>query len=126
MIFPEPVFTSKRTYESTPRSDGGVETHVKVECTLADIARATNLRPEDAAFALNECGLLQRRVSRRAAAGRAVSVISTANGNGNGTAEPEDIRDGEYTIVITRELVEKVAKERNVKIMYLDLSCVLI
>lgn len=29
-------------------------------------------------------------------------------------------------VVITRSLVEKVAKERNVKIMYLDLSCVLL
>jgi histone acetyltransferase MYST1 len=68
-----------------------------VDCTLADIARATNLRIEDAAFALNECGLLMRRKA--------------------------GISDDEV-IVITRSLVEQVAKERKVKIMYMDLSCV--
>ena len=68
-----------------------------MDCTLADIARATNLRIEDAAFALNECGLLVRRKA--------------------------GISDDDV-IVITRSLVEQVAKERKVKIMYMDLSCV--
>ncbi|PPQ69230.1 hypothetical protein CVT25_006947 [Psilocybe cyanescens] len=96
----EPVFTSKRVMETVPRSDGGAEVHVKVECTLADIARATNLRPDDAAFALNECGLLMHRMSQE-----------------------DEERD---TIVVTREMVEKVARERNIKIMYMDMSCVLL
>ena len=63
--------------------------HVVVRCTLEDIARATNLRPEDAAFALNECGLLSRRT-----------------------------REGEHegeVVAISRETVETVAKERRVK-----------
>lgn len=68
-----------------------------MDCTLADIARATNLRIEDAAFALNECGLLMRRKA--------------------------GVPEGDV-IVITRSLVEQVAKERKVKIMYMDLSCV--
>jgi histone acetyltransferase HTATIP/histone acetyltransferase MYST1 len=93
------VFTTERVFETTPREDGGADTHVQVKCTLADIARATNLRPDDAAFALNECGMLMRRLS------------------------DESEQD---TVVITRSLVEKVAKERNVKIMYLDLSCVML
>ena len=92
------IFTTERVFETTHREDGGADTHVRVDCTLADIARATNLRIEDAAFALNECGLLMRRKA--------------------------GISDDEETIVITRSLVEKVAKERKVKIMYMDLSCV--
>jgi histone acetyltransferase MYST1 len=93
----DPIFTTERVFETTHREDGGADTHVRVDCTLADIARATNLRIEDAAFALNECGLLMRRKS--------------------------GISDDDV-IVITRSLVEQVAKERKVKIMYMDLSCV--
>lgn len=88
--------------ETIPRADGGAEVHVRVECTLEDIAKATNLRPDDAAFALNECGLLMHRMSH------------------------EDQEGGPDTIVITRESVEKVVKERNIKIMYMDMSCVLL
>lgn len=70
-----------------------------MHCTLNDIARATNLRIEDAAFALNECGLLMRRLTRS---------------------------DENETIVVTRELVEKVAEERKVKIAVLSLNHVLL
>ena len=84
-------------FETTHREDGGADTHVRIDCTLADVARATNLRVEDAAFALNECGLLMRRKA--------------------------GVSDGDV-IVITRSIVEQVAKERKVKIMYMDLSCV--
>jgi len=95
---PDSIFTTERVFETTHREDGGADTHVRVDCTLADIARATNLRVEDAAFALNECGLLMRRKA--------------------------GVSDDDEVIVITRSLVEKVAKERKVKIMYMDLSCV--
>lgn len=70
---------------------------------MEDIAKSTNLRIDDAAFALNECGLLMRRLS-----------LST---------EDEERVD---VVVITRRLVEQVAKERNVKRMYLDLSSVIL
>lgn len=70
-----------------------------MQCSLADVARATNLRVEDAAFALNECGLLMRRFTQ------------------GGENE---------TIMITRELVEKVAEERKVKIAVLSLNHVLL
>ncbi len=52
------MFSVNREFETIQREDGAAEVHVSVQCTLTDIARATNLRVEDAAFALNECGLV--------------------------------------------------------------------
>ncbi|TFK28366.1 acyl-CoA N-acyltransferase [Coprinopsis marcescibilis] len=91
------TFTKERLLETTLNPDGSATTHVLVHCTLADIARASNLRADDAAFALNECGLLMKRI---------------------GGTEGED----DDTIVITRELVEKVALERTVKPPCMDLK----
>jgi len=91
------LFKSLRTIETTFNADGSATSHVVVKCTLAHIVTATNLRPEDAAFALNECGLLSRKTG-----GGADTVIS-----------------------ISRELVEAVAKERGVRRMCLDLAHVL-
>ncbi len=88
----------ERTYETVPAPDGSAAVHTMVRCTLSDLARATNLRVEDAAFALNECGLLVRR-------------------EGEGDA---------MTIAITREMVETVARERNVKRMCIDFTKVLL
>ncbi|KAF9556339.1 acyl-CoA N-acyltransferase [Agrocybe pediades] len=142
----EPVFTTKRSFITKPRPDGGAETHVKVECTLADIARATNIRPDDAAFALNECGLLMRRMSTASTRSASIAGSTThqdgGTGTGNGTgagagsnlsnwdgtegSESTELMRESDTVVITREMVERVAAERGVKIMYLDLSCVLI
>lgn len=82
------MFTTHRVYETEHREDGGATTHVSVRCSLTDIAKATNLRVEDAAFALNECGLLMEQLG--------------------------DVAEG-GVIVISRTLVEKVAAERNVK-----------
>jgi histone acetyltransferase HTATIP/histone acetyltransferase MYST1 len=97
----DPVFTMDRAFETIPNEDGGAETNVKVECTLEEIAAATNLRIDDAAFALNECGLLMRRL---------------LSGEDEGQKQ---------VVVVTRRLVEKVAKERNIKRMYMDLNCVM-
>jgi hypothetical protein len=69
-----------------------------VNCALADLAHATNLRVDDAAFALNECGLLESKGSV----------------------------DGKEVVCITREMVDKVGKERKVKIMLIDLAHVLL
>ncbi|KAF7784818.1 hypothetical protein Agabi119p4_983 [Agaricus bisporus var. burnettii] len=99
ITFDDPTFTVNRVFEIVQREDGAAEIHVSVHCTLNDIARATNLRIEDAAFALNECGLLMRRLTRS---------------------------DENETIVVTRELVEKVAEERKVKIAVLSLNHVLL
>lgn len=82
-------------------ADGSITTHVFVKCTLSDIALATGMRTDDIAFTLNECGLLQRR--------------KTLNGNA-----------GEDAIVISREMVEEVARERSVKRMCMEVSHVII
>lgn len=99
----DPLFTSLRTIETIANPDGSASSHVVVNCTLGDIARGTGLRVEDAAFALNECGLLIRR--RR-------------------TEDEEGLE--EFAVVVTREMVETVAKERNVKRMCMDLAHVLL
>ena len=110
----DPIFTSLRTIESTANPDGSSTSHVVVRCTLADIARATGLRVEDTAFAMNECGLLVRK--------QKIDNPDEEHGNAeeNGHGEEEEI------IVISREMVELVAKERNVKKMCMDLAHVLL
>ena len=104
--------------KTLPREDGGAETHVEIKCTLADIARATNLRIDDAAFALSECGLLTRRIvtgQKRTAEEAEVGQDPAA-----AVAVSED-----YTILVTREAVDQVMKQRNVKMMYLIQDCVI-
>ncbi|KAF8339782.1 acyl-CoA N-acyltransferase [Cantharellus anzutake] len=60
-LIEEPSFGSFRTTQTTVSEiDGSATTHLTIKCTLMDISKATNLRPEDAAFAMEECGLLSR------------------------------------------------------------------
>ncbi|KAJ3735360.1 acyl-CoA N-acyltransferase [Lentinula guzmanii] len=82
---------SFRTFVTTRNPDGSASVHLKIHCTLADIADATNLRVDDAAFALNEMGMLNRW------------------GKFSGSDEKQPM------VVLTREMVERVAKERGVK-----------
>jgi len=98
----DPLFTTLRSFVTSQNQDGSATTHVVVKCTLADLARATNLRVEDAAFAMNECGLLRMR------------------GKNGREADATDL------IVVTREMVEQVAKERGVKKACLILPHVLL
>ncbi|KAG6856593.1 hypothetical protein H0H87_002684 [Tephrocybe sp. NHM501043] len=91
----DPMFTTDRKLVTHANEDGSATTHVVLNCTLADIARATNLRVDDAAFALNEVGMLAMRIAAA-----------------EGTSAP-DIQDG--TVLLTKVMIEKVAKERNVK-----------
>ena len=65
-----------------------------IKCTLDEISRATHLRTEDVAFAMAECGLLTRRK-------KAPTMPN-----------PEE---EEEVIVVSREMIEKVAAERRVK-----------
>ena len=111
------MWTSLRALETTAHPDGSATTHVVVRCTLADIARATNLRVEDAAFALNECGLLVRRRKERTRLG----TVKEETEAEAGLADEE-----ESVVVVTREMVEAVAKERDVKRMCMDLAHVLL
>jgi len=101
----EVLFRQLRGLRSTPNPDGSATTHVVSQCTLADISQVTYLRVEDIAFALNECGLLQRRKLSESAE--------------EGTEEVQ--------IVISREMVEQVAESRHVKqLCILDLNRVLL
>ena len=95
--------------QTAANPDGSATTHVVVQCPLQDLARSTGLRVEDAAFALAECGLLRRKVVRRADRG-----------------SPEEQVEEEEYIVISREMLEAVAKERNVKRMCMELKHVLL
>ncbi|KAK0433936.1 acyl-CoA N-acyltransferase [Desarmillaria tabescens] len=92
------LFSSLRTFVTKLLPSGGATTDITLECTLQDIAQATNLRVDDTAFAMNEVGLLVRR-------------LRLEEGEKEG---PKDM------IVLTREMVEKVAEERNVKQPCLD------
>lgn len=103
----------QRVLQTTANPDGSATTHVVVQCTLQDISKATGLRVEDVAFALAECGLLRRRIKKK--------VDKRAP---DGT--PEVLMEEEEYIVVTREMVEAVAKERNVKRMCMELQHVLL
>lgn len=94
--------------ETSANVDGSATTHVLVRCSLRDLARATNLRVEDAAFALNECGLLIRREFQE--------------GAGEGEGEEEMME----TVVISREMVEVVVRRRGLKRQCMDLAHVLL
>ncbi|KAF9466956.1 acyl-CoA N-acyltransferase [Collybia nuda] len=95
----DPLFTTERLFTTVGMKDGTAQTHITTRCTLGDIARATNLRVEDAAFALKECGLLTKQL---------------------------DDDEGATQVVLSRDLVEKVAEERNVKIPCLQLNSILL
>ena len=110
------MFSTLRTIETEANQDGSATSHVLVRCTLSDIAQATGLRVEDAAFAMNECGMLERRQR----------VSPTPDNRNKGKDESADPDDQEEYIVISREMVEAIAKERNVKKMCMDLAHVLL
>lgn len=88
----EPTFGSIRTTHTETTPNGTTRQHLNIRCTLLDIARATGLRHEDVAFAMEECGLLVRRK--------------------NEAGEGEDERE---VIYVSAEMVERVARERRVK-----------
>jgi histone acetyltransferase MYST1 len=107
-----------RTFTTTLRDDGSAVTHVSVQCTLADIARVTNLRIEDAAFALNECGLLVKRIKARV--GNTQDGGEGIGGTGIADVAADDV------VMLTRQMIEKVAQERNVKKPCMDRAYVLL
>jgi len=69
-------FTSMRRLQTKNNPDGSATTHISIRCTLDDISQATSLRPEDVAFALNECGLLQYRRDKLPGNDEPVVVLS--------------------------------------------------
>ncbi|KAL5534511.1 hypothetical protein ACEPAG_974 [Sanghuangporus baumii] len=80
------LYSRMRWMRTSSNPDGSATTHVFARCTLEDIANATGIRTEDIAFTLHECGLLQK-------------------------VQALDRDETEEVIVISREMVEGVAKE---------------
>lgn len=103
-VIVEPTFGSIRTTHTETLPDGDAKTHLNIRCTLMDIAKATGLRHEDVAFAMEDCGLLLRRQ-------KDANTNASPSRNGDGTMTPEE----REIIYVSAEMVEKVAKERNVK-----------
>ncbi|KAH9850554.1 acyl-CoA N-acyltransferase [Lenzites betulinus] len=122
----DPLWATLRALETTAHADGSATTHVAVRCTLADIARATHLRVDDAAFALHECGLLVRRRADDAPP-PADDRSRTGEDDGAETEGAAQMQTGTGdVIVVTRAMVEAVAKQRDVKRMCMDLAHVLL
>ncbi|KAI6009095.1 acyl-CoA N-acyltransferase [Pisolithus marmoratus] len=120
------TLASLRKVITTSNPDGSATSHVVVRCTLADIARATNLRVEDAAFALAECGLLERvQMVARQGAADGDSGVGEEDKMDDGSAVEDREHSDRTVIAITREMVEAVARERHVKEMCLSLAHVL-
>jgi hypothetical protein len=74
----EAALAALRTLVHSAEPDGGVRTRVGARVSLGALARAVHLRAEDAAFALNECGLVRARVSDGAGACGGALVITRA------------------------------------------------
>ncbi|KAG9100444.1 hypothetical protein FS749_015311 [Ceratobasidium sp. UAMH 11750] len=141
------------SYHSRPDSDSPASAgslHRTVKCGLDDIAQATHLRPDDIAFALREAGLLAKRRKADEEQPQGAQLQSTPPNSSQAQTEPPasgsatldnnnqirpEVAGGEplgpkpsggIQIVITRDMVEAVARERRVKPPYLDRAYVLL
>ena len=87
-----------RTFTTTMPEDGSAETHVSVRCTLSDIARATNLRVEVNVGCGEDASENERSVGAGAKVGTGMAEVGAGD-----------------VIMLTRQMVEKVSREQNVK-----------
>ncbi|KAJ7678282.1 acyl-CoA N-acyltransferase [Mycena polygramma] len=108
--------SSFRAYEMTANPNGSATVDVVLRCTLRDIAKATNLRVEDAAFALNEIGLLALRLSSE----DPDEVRQTLQAETAGGAEPANSPN--KFVFISRAMVERVAVDRKVKVPCMEVE----
>ncbi|KEP49487.1 putative myst histone acetyltransferase [Rhizoctonia solani 123E] len=115
--------------ESKGPSNSGVK-HRTVRCGLEDIAHATHLRPDDIALALREAGLL---IQRRSAQPNPIELAGEPSDSSRHMASENTLNgahdtkhQSEVQIVITHEMIERVARERKVKPPYLDRAYVLL
>lgn len=99
------IITNTRTTETTSNPDGSATSHVYVRLTLTEIANATNIRVEDVGFAMSECGLLVKRYKSK---------------------DEKSAEEVEEVIMVSREMVEAVARERKVKRTMIELECVML
>lgn len=117
----EPTFGSFRKYHTTTVQVLNPTTgqhnqrraqHLSIKCTLADIARATNLRVDDCRLALKESGLLLHNTF---ATKKDVQAGADSTGGSGGNV-------GDEVFFISKEGVEQVAEAWNVKRMMLDVK----
>ncbi|KAF7377728.1 Histone acetyltransferase [Mycena sanguinolenta] len=108
----EEFLSQFRTFEMTPNANGSATVDVVLRCTLRDLARATNLRVEDAAFALNEIGLLALRLSSEDVdqVRQDMKAKQCAQTDGPRSAPTNQF------VFISRAMVERVAADRKVKV----------
>ncbi|CAE6446921.1 unnamed protein product, partial [Rhizoctonia solani] len=104
--------------ETESPSNSGVK-HRTVRCGLEDIAHATHLRPDDIALALREAGLLTHRRSAQSnptePAGEAADNNRHVTSENASNGAQDTKHQSEVQIVITHEMIERVARERKVK-----------
>ncbi|KAJ7363754.1 acyl-CoA N-acyltransferase [Mycena albidolilacea] len=115
-------FREFRAFEMTANENGSATVDVVIRCTLRDIANATNLRVEDAAFALNEIGLLALRLSSEDTDEVRKTIQAELDAGAN--SAPAD--NSNKFVFISRAMVERVADDRNVKPPCMDVQYVLI
>jgi hypothetical protein len=92
-------------------------THLSIKCNLGDIARATNLRVEDCAWAMREAGFLAR--SKR--------LPQSKSGGGRSDKRddtPDNNNASDEMFFISKDMVEQVAKEWGVKKMMMEVEYV--
>lgn len=94
--FVDEVFHARQMVTKNVQKGASVVTGVVLKCSLTDIARATNLRIEDAAFALNEVGMLAKTLRIKAPK------------EGDPFAEVD-------SVVLSREIIEEIARVRKLK-----------
>ncbi|KAJ7705301.1 acyl-CoA N-acyltransferase [Mycena rosella] len=110
-----------RTFEMTANDNGSATVDVVLRCTLRAIAAATNLAVKDAAFALNEIGLLALRLSSE----NVDEVRRTLQAEQD--AGPEaPVDNANKFVFISRAMVERVAENRKVKVpcMEVEYCCI--
>ncbi|KAJ7123929.1 acyl-CoA N-acyltransferase [Mycena filopes] len=108
--------SSFRAFEMTANANGSATVDVVLRCTLRDIARATNLRVEDAAFALNEIGLLALRLSSEDADEVRQTLHAEQDARAAGVAAVAGADSAGKFVFISRAMVERVAEHRKVKV----------
>ncbi|KAJ6551514.1 acyl-CoA N-acyltransferase [Mycena capillaripes] len=113
--------SSFRTFDMSANPNGSATVDVVLRCTLRDIARATNLRVEDAAFALNEIGLLALRLSSEDA-DEVRQTLQAEHDARTGGAEPAPADNANNFVFISRAMVERVAVDRKVKVPCMEVE----
>lgn len=96
--------------------------------TLQRISTACNLRVDDCAFALSECGLLRWRMDSKPSAGNGLLLGADTVSSTDATeaATPLGTAALEPAILITREAVRNAILERNIKRPVLDTQYVFV